>query len=202
MSHKWQLKGSVLYSSFKGNCRAGYGYTEGEESYFDDPTILVNNYGPLPFDRPLQIKIMGTVILPYDIIISAYFQHRSGSAVTREFERVYFPSRITYEGVEYRRKYSYEYVYADPRGSTRNSSFTMMDLRVEKSISFGKYGKLNFYADIFNVLGRTSVNVNNDPYARIYYYRDPPEYRLSTTYGDITSISGVRSFRLGMRWSF
>ncbi|TET93480.1 TonB-dependent receptor [Candidatus Aerophobetes bacterium] len=205
MSNNWQLKGSVLYSSFKGNCRAGYGYTEGEESYFDEPTKLINNYGPLPFDRPLQIKIMGTVILPYDIIISAYFQHRSGSAMTREFQRVYFPTWIEYpvgSGVEYRRKYSYEYVMADPRGSTRNSSFTNMDLRVEKSISFGKYGKLNFYADIFNVAGRKSISVNDDPYARIWYYRDPPEYTLSTTYGDITSVSGVRSFRLGMRWSF
>jgi len=202
MSNKWQLKGSVLYSSFKGNCRAGYGYTEGEESYFNHPNSLINNYGPLAFDRPLQIKIMGTVILPYDFILSTYFQHRSGSALTREFERVYFPSSIEYQGNTYKVQQDYFSILADTRGSMRDNPYTNLDLRLEKSFALGEYGKLNFYIDVFNVAGRSDLSVNSDPYARLYYYRDPPEYILSSTYGQITSVSGVRSVRLGLRYSF
>lgn len=202
MSNKWQLKGSVLYSSFKGNCRAGYGYTEGEESYFNHPNALINNYGPMPFDRPLQIKIMGTVILPYDFILSTYFQHRSGPAYTREFDRVYFPSTIEYQDNIYEVQQSYFGILADQRGTMRSRSYTNMDLRVEKSFALRKYGKLNFYIDIFNVAGQSGVSVNDDPDPRIKYYKTPPEYKLSSTYKQITSVSGVRSFRLGVRWSF
>ncbi len=202
MSNKWQLKGSLLYSSFKGNCRAGYGYTEGEESYFNDPNTLINNYGPLWFDRPLQIKIMGTVVLPYNFILSAYLQSRSGSALTREFDRVYFPSSIEYQGNTYEVQQSYVSVLAEPRGSMRSSSYTNLDLRLEKDFALGGYGKVSLYIDVFNVAGRSDVSINSDPFARLYYYEDPPEYELSSTYGQITSVSGVRSMRLGLRWSF
>jgi len=85
MSNKWQLKGSIVYSSFKGNCSPLYGPTEGESGMFDNPNSLINAYGPLWFDRPLQIKLMGTYILPYGFVVSAYFQHLSGAPWTRSF---------------------------------------------------------------------------------------------------------------------
>lgn len=195
MSNKWQLKGSVLYSSFKGNASAQYGPTEGESGLFDNPTVMINSYGPLWFDRPLQIKIMGTIILPYDIILSAYFQHRSGSPWTRTFDRVYFPSSLpVYE--------SYVGVNAEPKGSQRNAPITNLDLRIEKSFSFGDYGRLNFYADIFNIGGRSGVNIYGNPNGRLKYYKSPPQYTLDSLYGTVSSVYGVRSFRLGVRWSF
>jgi hypothetical protein len=197
MSNKWQLKSSVLFSSFKGNCGATYSPTEGESTMFDDPNTLINAYGSIDtFDRPLQIKIMGTYILPYDFIISAYFVHYTGSPWGRTIARVYFPKGFpavqqTYVGVN-----------AEVPGTRRGPSYTTLDLRVEKAFSIGNFGKLNFYVDIFNVGGRSGINVDRNPAPRLRFDQTPPGYTLSSTYGSITSIYGVRSFRFGARWSF
>lgn len=202
MSNNWQLKGSVLYSSFKGNAEATYGPTEGESGAFDSPNALINNYGRIWFDRPLQIKIMGTVILPYDFIISGYFQYRSGSPWQRSFDRVYFPSTVTYQGIDYEVQQSYVGVLAEERGSQRNRSYTNLDLRLEKNFRLGDFGTLSLYIDALNVGGHSGVNVNKNPYGRLKYYKTPPQYSLYSLYGEKTSLYGVRSFRIGARLVF
>jgi len=196
MSNGWQLKGSVIYSAYKGNAAPTYGATEGENTLLDNPNTMINYYGRTIYDHPLQIKLIGTVILPYDFIVTAYFHHRTGSPWARTLDRVYFPSSIA-TGWSYASS-----ILTEPSGSRRNPAYTNLDMRLEKSFSFGDYGKLSLYADIFNVAGRKTLNVDRNPNGRLWYYRDPPEYELDSTYGRINSISGVRSIRLGVRYSF
>jgi len=198
MSNNWQIKGSILYSSFKGNCDPGYSATEGESNMFNDPNTLINAYGAMSYDRPLQIKIMGTYILPKDFIISAYFQFRSGSPWGRTLARVYFPAN--YMG--YGTANPYYAVNAESPGTLRGPNYTNLDLRVEKSFKLGRFGKMNIYMDIFNVAGRGGLNVNQDPAAYVRYDQTPVAYTLSTTYAQITSIYGVRSIRFGARFGF
>lgn len=93
-------------------------------------------------------------------------------------------------------------VLADPRGTMRDNPYTNLDFRLEKSFALGEYGKLNFYIDVFNIAGRSDLSINSDPFAELEYFTTPPTYTLSSTYGQITSVSGVRSFRLGLRWTF
>jgi len=198
MSNKWQLNGSILYSAFRGNASPEYGATEGESSLFDNPNVMINSYGRVAFDRPLQIKMMGSVMLPYDIILTGYFQYRSGSAWRRTIERVYFPDAIadishdTYVGVA-----------AETLGTRRNPSYAMLDMRVEKSFTFGELGKLSIYLDAFNIAGRAGYNIVGNPDPRLRFDKDPVEYDLDySNYGEVTSCYGVRSFRLGARFSF
>ena len=195
MSNRWQLQGSILYSAFKGNVFAGYGDTEGEENFFNSPNYLINNYGRLNFDRPLQIKLMGTILLPYDIVLTGYFQYRSGSAWRRTISRVYFPSSIDTQD-------DYVWVAAEPYGTRRNRSYTMLDVRVEKAFTFGERRRLSFYIDAFNIGGRSGVNVSDNPNPYIYPYRDPPEIELDTDYGLLTSAYGTRSVRFGVKFAF
>jgi hypothetical protein len=196
MSNRWQLNGSILYSSFKGNCDPGYSATEGESTMFDNPNVLINAWGSTSYDRPLQIKIMGSYITPYDFIISAYFQYLSGSPWARTFERIYFPS-----GFGAQSTYA-SGIYTEPNGSRRLPPYTNMDMRIEKQFKLPKAVKFNIYVDIFNVFGRSGININEDPYARLYSYANPPYQTLSTTYKQITSVYGVRSVRFGARISF
>jgi hypothetical protein len=197
MSNGWQLKGSILYSAFKGNTDPGYSASEGESGMFNNPNVMINSYGRISFDRPLQIKLMGSVMLPYDIILTGYLQHRSGSAWRRTISRVYFPDSIadishdTYVGVA-----------AETDGTRRNAPYTMLDMRVEKSFAFGEFGKLSFYIDAFNIGGRSGINVSQNPNPYIWPYRDPPEIELDTDYGLITSCYGTSSFRFGVRFTF
>ncbi len=195
MTNNWQLKGSVLYSSFKGNTSAAYGATEGASSMFDDPNEMINSYGRLSFDRPLQIRLMGSVILPYQIILSAYFQHRDGAAWTRTIERVYFPSSLDVQA-------SYTNVNAEEAGSRRLKPYTNFDIRFEKAFPLGGVGQLNVFMDIFNLGGRSGVNIYENPNGRLWYYRDPPEYDFNSVYGTPSNVYGVRSFRLGARFTF
>ena len=196
MSNNWQLKGSILYSSFKGNVEATYGPTEGESTAFNNPNTLVNAYGPLFFDRPLQIKLMGTYILPWDIVISAYVQHYSGIPWGRTISRVYFPA--DFPAVQQ----TYVFLNAEAPGSQRRVPYTNFDLRLEKSLPFKGHTKLDIYFDIFNVAGRSGVTVDNDPSPRLRFDQTTPVYEASSTYGDVLSVYGVRSFRIGVRWSF
>jgi len=196
MSNNWQLKGSVLYGSFKGNVEATYDPTEGESAVFNNPNTLVNSYGPLFFDRPLQIKLMGTYILPFDLILSAYMQHYSGIPWGRTISRVYFPA--DFPAVQQ----TYVSLNAEAPGSQRRSPYTNFDLRLEKGFRLGGHSKLDFYVDIFNVGGRSGVVVDNDPSPRLRFDQTPPAYELSPTYGDVVSVYGVRSFRFGFRLSF
>jgi hypothetical protein len=196
MSDNWQLKGSVLFSSFKGNIEASSVATEGSNLMFNDPNSLVNAYGSLFFDRPLQIKIIGTYVLPHDFVVSAYFQYYSGVPWGRTIARVYFPADFpavqqTYVGLN-----------AEASGTRRRVPYTNLDLRVEKAFAFRSGGKISLYLDIFNIGGQSGVVVEDDPAPRLRFDLTPPVYEVSPTYGDVLSAFGVRSFRLGARWSF
>jgi len=196
MSNNWQLKGSILYSSFKGNVEATYGPTEGESAAFNSPNSLVNATGPLYFDRPLQIKVMGTYILPFNILISAYVQHTSGIPWGRTISRVYFPA--DFPAVQQ----TYVLLNAETPGSQRRASYTNLDLRLEKGWSLRGRSRLDFYVDIFNVGGRSGVIVDNDPSPRLRFDQTPVVTEASPTYGNVLSVYGIRSFRIGVRWSF
>jgi hypothetical protein len=195
MSNRWQLRGSILYSAFKGNANHDYGGAEGETGLFDNPNSLINAYGRIRYDRPLNIKILGSYILPYDIVISAYFNFRSGTPWARTLARVYFPPGFGAQT-------SYVGVAAEPNGTQRNSPETMLDMRVEKSFGFENLGKLSLYLDIFNLGGSTDLSVTRNPNAYLYFYENPPRYTLDTNYGRINSVTGVRSIRLGVRWNY
>jgi len=192
MSRNWQIKGSILYSSYKS---MQPGEQEDSSSLCNNPNAMVNAWGPIGYDRPFQAKLMGTVILPYDFVLSGYFWARSGSPWTRSISRIYFPPDMPVQA-------SYASVYPEPKGSRRNASSTNLDLRLEKSFTFGEFGRLRIFVDAFNVAGSTGVNVTSNQGMRIWYYRDPPEVQLQSQYGAVTSVSGVRSVRLGARFTF
>jgi hypothetical protein len=196
MTGGWSLQGSVLYSAFKGNADPGYSATEGESGAFDNPNQMINSWGRVAFDRPWQVKLMGSILLPGDIIFTGYFQHRSGSAWARTLSRVYFPSSIDTQD-------SYaSSVWAETNGTRRNPPYTMFDMRLEKTFDFGDVAKLGLIMDIFNLFGRSGYNVSQNPNPYLYPYRDPPEIRLDTDYGLITSAYGIRSIRFGVRFTF
>lgn len=195
MSNRWQLKGSCVLSSFKGNTSAGYSPTEGETAMFNHPNSLTLAYGPLFFDRPLQVKIMGSFVFPYGFILSAYFQHYSGSPWARTLDRVYFPPDFDVQQ-------EYFSIFAEPRGSRRSAPSTNLDIRVEKGFSVKNYGRLNLFVDIFNVGSRNGIIYHENPNGSLKYYEIPPEYSPSPLYKTASHVYGVRSFRIGIRWNF
>ena len=197
MSNKWQLSGSITVSSFKGNILANYDVTEGASTRFDNPNARISEWGSIDYDRPLQIKILGTYILPYNFVVSAYFQYLSGDPWGRTLARVYYPPALAAQT-----QATYATILAEPLGTRRGPAITTLDLRLEKDFSFGAYARLNIFADIFNVAGNRTLGVTQDPTPEIYFYENPPRIVQSANLGRINTVNGVRSIRLGGRFSF
>ena len=194
MSNGWQLLGSVTLSKFEGNIGAGYGATWGFSSAFDDPNWYINRYGRLGFDRPLQIKLQGTVLLPYDFILSGYYFHMSGApwARTLRIQLPFDPSTFEYPG-------TYVNVNAEAPGERRYRSRNHLDLRLEKSFKIGNIGTLGIFLDVINVLGESWFDINQDPGGIVY---NDGRFETWPTYGDFTGVHGLRTFKVSARFVF
>ncbi|MBM3296091.1 MAG: TonB-dependent receptor [Candidatus Aminicenantes bacterium] len=198
LSRKWQLAGSLVASSFVGNVDAGEDGTTGQSSLCNNPNAMINAYGPLGADRPLQVKLMGSYILPLDFMVSAFFQYSSGTPWNRTL-RVSFPAGF---GAEYGGVTPASIVLnAEEPGSNRTPSYADLDLRLEKRLALKTFS-LDVFLDVFNVTGRTAKFGNDDPAPRLRYDLAAPVIETRPGYGDVTAVSGVRSFRLGVRINF
>lgn len=191
MSNRWQFSGSIVWSKLWGDVQSRYDYTGW--GFLMHPNALINSFGRLEFDRPLVIKLQGTVILPVDIYLSGYFRHLDGWPQTRTLD-IFFPPVINGIPVE-----SMTGINADSLGSKRGPSSDILDMRVEKRFNLGKYGKISAALDVFNVLGFSSLSVYTN--AGGYIYPDG-SFQRYPYYGQILSAGGQRLIRVTLRYSF
>jgi hypothetical protein len=192
MADGWQFSGSVVYSKT-------YGHVGGTSN----PNYYVNSWGRMGIDRPLMIKLMSTVQLPLGISLSAYFQHFSGVPWQRSVDIRPPTSWCTANNVS-REYYS---VYIEPAGSRRRTcEDNILDLRIEKQFRIRNFGTLGIHLDVANVLGNTNVDIGLDD---IYRYNpsaenvnEPKNITLESGYKVIDSATGLRVFRLSLRFMF
>ncbi len=206
MADGWQLSGSIVYSEMTGNIGGMYGESWGWSGAGNNANYFVNRDGKLDFDRPLQIKLMGTAQLPLRIFLSAYYRHASGSPWEVDANIRVNGSWMTANGLD-RTYYSWT-VLTEALGSRRNRSEDYLDIRLEKEFRLGDFGRLGAYIDALNVLGWSTTNVGRDPISR--WYPDPNDpmnpnagsYTQPSTYKTISSVEGVRTIKFSIRFSF
>ena len=196
LADKWQLRGSVTYSSFQGNVGAGTFGTLGRTAMFNDPNSLTNAYGPLSFDRPLQIQLMAGWSLPLGFVLSAHYQYLSGAPYSRTL-RVYFPA--DYMGFGTRSPY---YDVVAENGVGRYPAMSNLDLRLEATIPVGRRNKIGLCLDVFNALGDNAIYYNLDPAGTLRADLPAMTYTTGPTYNQINSVYGVRTIRLGVKYIF
>jgi hypothetical protein len=197
MSNNWQLLGSYVYSKAWGNIGGNYDSSYGASGGFDTPNSFVFTGGRLDYDRPHNIKIQSTVILPYEFIISGYFNHSSGSPWARDIT-VYIPDDDKYKwpGDPYG-------VDTELNGTRRNAPLTTLDMRVEKRFRVGETFSIGAYLDIINLMGRSGYDITGNPGGYVDY-TDPnnPTFERFGTYGDITGAYGNRVYKVSVRFTF
>jgi hypothetical protein len=197
MSNRWQLLGSIVYSKAWGNIGGSYGSSYGASGGFDSPNTWVYNGGRLDYDRPLNIKIQGTVILPLDFVLSGYFNHYSGSPWRRTVT-VYIPDddKYKYPATSYG-------VGTELNGTRRNPPVTTLDLRLEKRFRIAETFTIGGYVDVLNALGRSGYNITSNPGGYLDY-SDPanPTFERFGTYGDIGGAYGNRVIKVSLRFTF
>jgi len=92
MSHGWMFSGSIAFSKAWGNFPNGYLAFSGNQNFWD-PNADIFREGRLESNRPLIVKMMSTVQLPFGINLSGYFRFYSGGNFTRQVT-VYFPTTV------------------------------------------------------------------------------------------------------------
>jgi hypothetical protein len=202
MSHGWQLGGSVVYSKTYGNIGGWYDDSSGWTGLGATPNRYVNSYGRINTDRPLQIKIFGTVALPYRIFVSAFYAYLDGAPWTRNVA-IRPPAAWTTATNTYRDFYT---VNIEAPGSRRLKAWNELDLRLEKEFSLGRIGRLGAYIDVVNLLGYSSVDVGLDDVFRwepvAEGVNQPGTKTLETSYKVVSSVAGTREVKASLRFSF
>jgi len=199
MSDGWSLGGSFIYTDLKGNLA----YTGlSIQTAFVDPNYAVNRYGSLPYDLPIMIKLYGSVTLPKKFILSFFFEHLDGNGWGRDVN-VVAPKSWRDANNIYQFNPSNS-VYLESPSTRRNQSSQQLDLRLEKEFSFGKYGRLGLFVDVFNVLGFHSFSANVNPggtWSPSAVNSDQGTYKPGRM-GFNTITGGVRTYKFSVRYTF
>ncbi len=163
MSKGWQFLGSVTLSRLYGNTAEGFEDSVGHNAPFDTPNWFVNRDGLLSWDRPLVIKLQGSIMLPAGFIFSGYYQYNSGTpwGRTLEVQLPNDPATFEYPG-------NFVSVMAEPPDSRRLHSRNNLDVRLEKVFRLGGSRRLGLYIDAMNVLGGSYYSIIDDPGGRLY----------------------------------
>jgi hypothetical protein len=197
MSHRWQILASVVWSKAWGNIGGGYSETSGASLNYDTPNSLIFPEGRLDYDRPLNIKIQSTIILPQNFILSAYFSHLSGNPWARSVW-VYIPEdkQYLFPGQGY-------HVITEEVGTRRTAPLTTLDLRIEKSFRISDSILLGGYIDILNAFGWSGFKIDSNPGGYLDY-SDPhkPTFKRYGSYGDISAAYGSRVVKVSLRLTF
>jgi hypothetical protein len=104
-----------------------------------DPNNLTNADGRLPNDRPHMFRVMGTIdVARTGFVVGANLQYFSGKpwAATTQIALPQGDQRILLE----------------PRGSRRLSSQAILDVRVSRTIRFGRSARIELLLDVLNAL--------------------------------------------------
>jgi hypothetical protein len=203
MSEGWQLSGSLVYSKAYGNLGADYSSTTGWSSYGYYPTWYVNRYGRVGTDRPLAIKLMGSVQLPYGIIFSGYYRFFSGAPWGRSTTIRVPASWLAANGCVLSQDIG---VYIEPADTRRNPASNQLDFRLEKEFKFKRFGTFGAYVDVLNLLGYTYLSVGLNDISRYSpsapNVNEPQNVIANSAYKVISGVSGLRTLRLCLRYSF
>lgn len=188
-SHGWSARASVVWADLRGNAFKANGYVP----EWQDANGQVNAEGALPGFSRWEVKVSGSVDLPFGFLASAYYLFLSGERWTPFVQmRGLFKNDRTN-------------VFTEERGSEKLPDRSTVDLRLSKSFDLGGRFRATLYADAFNVFNSdTALSV--DAYWGNYRYdfRNPSRstFQKRSAYGRTLTIERPREIRLGVRFSF
>jgi hypothetical protein len=202
MTHNWQLYASAVWSRTTGRSDLSAPLNQGLASPVLTPNSFVN-FGPdtrTSFDRPLAIRVMGTVRFKYDFYLSAYYRFLSGQPYGRTVTIIPPASWAAANSAVV----TPVTVYLESPGARRYGSFQSMDLRLEKEFSLAGRTRLAAFVDVLNLFGNRNRIID---YGDGVWYPDGESgvtgtRLLSATYGRAIAVSGARIFALSLKLRF
>ncbi len=182
-SNRWQLLLSYVYSKTTGTYDTYYSgdYSNGvaASKIFTNPNYQTNIDGKPTHDIPHQVKVQGTVVLPWDINLSIYYSFLSGLTYS-DYVKVFMPDP---EGGEHD-------IMPNAMGSKRLPDEHNLDVQLEKIFTLAGRLKLGVMASAFNIFNASTVTGVNSI------------LNISDDYGTVNSLVNPRVFRVGLRLYF
>jgi len=182
MSNRWQLLAGLTLSR---------SYQQGL-SVNVNPDALINTTGPIATDVPVQFKLSGTYILPYDVALAANFRSQSGTPYNRQLS---VPLTLTGSTT----------INAEPFDSERLRALTTLGLQASKSFVFSGSRGFTVYFTVDNVTNANTVWAVRSLTGRSTFRQaGDPNGTLNTfaQFGTPTNIIGPRIARIGASFRF
>lgn len=170
---KWMLLTSFGHTwSTMAHGDSGYSRLTGNTNFL--PAFRLFGDNGIETSTTWNYKMIGRYVLPYGLGLSGSWKLQSGENFGRTLA-VNFPN----DGARTFR--------VEPISTRRYPSVSIVDARLDKSISVSKLGKITLQADLFNI-------VNSGV---------PTSLRLTTVnFQEVTAILAPRVFRVGVRYDF
>jgi len=180
-SNGWQLLASYVYSRTKGTYDTDFYkiFPSNLAPIFTNPNFQTHLEGRSTHDIPHQVKIQGTIVLPFGINLSGFYSFFSGNTYS-DYIRVTMPAP---EGGS-------KDIMPAAMGSNRYPAQHNLDLQVEKIFKISGELRLSVLASAFNIFNAATVTGVNSI------------LNISEPYGKVTSLVNPRVFRAGLRLYF
>jgi len=136
-----------------------------------NPNASVNSLAGYPEHN---IKVFGTVVLPFAIRISPFLQYRRGFRWTRSIQAPVAGNPV---------------VFVETRGTQKMTDFIGLDVKIEKEFTIQDDFRVGIFTDIYNLFNRGEEN-------------EVIEMISSPNLGKATLLTQGRLFRLGLRIYF
>ena len=177
---KWLLLGSFGYTwanQINGmtSSTSNTGIAGNLRSYFYRPSQLRFGDNGFETETTWNYKVVGRYVLPYDVGLSGSWKVQSGY----QYGRV---TSVTFPGD------GAQNIRMEPISSHRAPSVGIMDVRLDKTLKFGKAGRLTGQIDMFNLLNSGTITV----------FRTA----TGTTYNEVLGLLDPRVIRFGVRYDF
>lgn len=192
----WSLRASVTWTDLTGNTDDVDGY----EDSWEDRNGQVNNDGTLTNFAEWEVKLYGSLDLPWEIIASANYTYLSGE---------YWTPYARINGLWYNARTNFNLT---PRGSQQLEDRHLFDLHLEKRFPFGDDTALTVMVDVFNLFDSDTVLDVQERWGTFEYDyisypdQDPDsEYNVfvpGASFGLPTDTEDPREIRLGARFTF
>jgi len=194
MSHNWEFQGSFNLARGSGTIGNSFGSTTGGQNYAN-PNILINASGPVDLDSTVQIKLSGSYMARYGILLSSYYSGISGyplhssdtfpddpaaGAYTLRFSREDNPSIVVEPFIQ---------VAGVQRGTYRGDFRNLLSFRAEKEFKI-RDAQLSVKFDVFNALNISTVSAVQTLKLSLSNFLAP------------ATIENPRAVRLGVRLAF
>ncbi len=183
-ANNWTLQGSYTYGEATGNddnvlLEFGEGRSSslGGSDFFTNPNSQINATGNLTIDPRHQVKLVGSVHLPYQFVIGGFFRYATGNTYNQIIPIYDVEPPDTN-------------IYGQPRGSFRLDDGFNLDLRLEKLFSLGGQHKITLGVNIFNITNEsTEIEVEENVDSEL-------------AWGETRRIVNPRRYQVVLRYTF